>query len=95
MAGHKPARREGERNGRWVLLDYLDVVVHVQHLEERAFYALERLWRDCPTFPYEEGPDGPSLTVADLNAGKHPAALCSQPTVDHDGAVSDPALDHG
>ena len=47
--GAKPVRREGERDGRWVLLDYADVVVHVQHTEERAFYALERLWRDCPT----------------------------------------------
>jgi ribosome-associated protein len=46
--GAKPVRREGERDGRWVLLDYADIVVHVQHTEERAFYALERLWRDCP-----------------------------------------------
>jgi ribosome-associated protein len=46
--GAKPVHREGERDHRWVLLDYLDVVIHVQHDEERAFYALERLWRDCP-----------------------------------------------
>jgi ribosome-associated protein len=44
----KPVRREGERAGRWVLLDYVDIVVHVQHSEERVFYALERLWKDCP-----------------------------------------------
>lgn len=44
----KPVRREGDKLQRWVLLDYLDVVVHVQHTEERKFYALERLWRDCP-----------------------------------------------
>ncbi|MFF4418913.1 ribosome silencing factor [Streptosporangium sp. NPDC001559] len=44
----KPVRREGEREGRWVLLDYVDIVVHVQHEEDRTFYALERLWKDCP-----------------------------------------------
>jgi ribosome-associated protein len=43
-----PPRREGHRGGRWVLLDYSDIVIHVQHEEEREFYALERLWRDCP-----------------------------------------------
>jgi ribosome-associated protein len=48
-AGAKPIRREGERDGRWVLIDYGEIVVHVQHEEERQFYALERLWRDCPT----------------------------------------------
>lgn len=47
--GAKPIRREGERDGRWVLIDYGEIVVHVQHEEEREFYALERLWRDCPT----------------------------------------------
>jgi ribosome-associated protein len=44
----KPARREGEREGRWVLLDYVDIVVHVQHADERTYYSLERLWKDCP-----------------------------------------------
>ena len=48
LAGHKPARREGAREGRWVLLDFIDIVVHVQHIDERNFYALDRLWRDCP-----------------------------------------------
>jgi ribosome-associated protein len=47
-AGAKPVRREGEREGRWVLLDYLDIVIHVQDAEERVFYSLERLWKDCP-----------------------------------------------
>jgi ribosome-associated protein len=50
----KPVRREGEREGRWVLLDYLDVVIHVQHADERVFYALERLWKDCPLIPLTE-----------------------------------------
>jgi ribosome-associated protein len=49
--GAKPVRREGEREGRWVLLDFLDIVVHVQHSEERLFYSLDRLWKDCPTLP--------------------------------------------
>jgi ribosome-associated protein len=48
LAGHKPARREGTREGRWILLDYIDIVVHVQHSDERSFYALDRLWQDCP-----------------------------------------------
>ena len=50
--GEKPLRREGDRENRWVLLDYADVVVHVQHEDEREFYALERLWKDCPTVPF-------------------------------------------
>ena len=47
------ARREGERDGRWVLLDFLDIVVHVQHREERVFYGIERLWKDCPIIPLD------------------------------------------
>jgi ribosome-associated protein len=54
QAGLSPARREGEREGRWVLLDYIDVVIHVQHAEERVFYAMERLWKDCPLIPLPE-----------------------------------------
>jgi ribosome-associated protein len=52
--GAKPVRREGERDGRWVLIDYADIVVHVQHEDERAFYALERLWKDCPVIALPE-----------------------------------------
>ena len=54
-AGTKPVRREGAREGRWVLLDFVDIVVHVQHAEERAFYALERLWKDCPRIAFDPG----------------------------------------
>ena len=50
----KPVRREGERSGRWVLLDYVDVVLHVQHRDDREFYALDRLWKDCPTIPFAD-----------------------------------------
>ena len=46
--GAKPLRREGESEGRWVLLDFGDIVVHVQLAEERIHYAIERLWKDCP-----------------------------------------------
>jgi ribosome-associated protein len=46
--GQKPVRREGDRDARWVLLDFVDVVAHVQHVEERVYYSLERIWRDCP-----------------------------------------------
>lgn len=58
-AGVKRVRREGDRENRWVLLDFLDVVVHVQHTEERELYGLERLWKDCPVIdlgPLEEAP---------------------------------------
>jgi ribosome-associated protein len=48
----KPVRREGAEEGRWVLLDFADIVVHVQHEEERVYYALERLWKDCPVIPF-------------------------------------------
>ena len=67
LASARPVRREGEREGRWVLLDYLDLVIHIQHAEERTFYALERLWKDCPRIALAEpvgiggaaqGPDG-------------------------------------
>ena len=57
-AGTKPVRREGAREGRWVLLDFIDVVVHVQHAEERSFYGLERLWKDCPRIEFEDSGAG-------------------------------------
>ena len=52
--GAKPVRREGTEEGRWVLLDFGDVVVHVQHAEDRLYYALERLWKDCPVIPFTD-----------------------------------------
>jgi ribosome-associated protein len=52
-AGHKPLRREGRSEGRWILLDFGDLVVHVFHAEERMYYSLERLWKDCPAIPID------------------------------------------
>ena len=65
-AGVKPVRREGEREARWVLLDFGDVIVHVQHAEEREYYALERLWKDCPQLPF-----------VDADAAKAPVAAAA------------------
>ena len=45
-AGEKPARKEG--SGAWILLDYTDLVVHIQSVELRNYYMLDRLWNDCP-----------------------------------------------
>lgn len=67
LAGSKPLRREGRRDGRWVLLDYADIVVHVQHAEERTFYALERLWKDCPVISFEDA----GRPAATAGAGQH------------------------
>lgn len=50
----KPYRREGEREARWVLLDYVDFVVHVFHREDREYYDLERLWSDAPVVPFDD-----------------------------------------
>lgn len=61
----KPLRREGERDARWVLLDYGNIVVHVQHAEDRAFYALERLWRDAPALDLEVSDGRPEGESAD------------------------------
>jgi ribosome-associated protein len=52
-AGYKPLRREGRAEGRWILVDFGDLVVHVFHEEERVYYSLERLWKDCPVVPIE------------------------------------------
>jgi ribosome-associated protein len=52
-AGHKRLRREGRQEARWILLDFGDLVVHVFHEQERMYYGLERLWKDCPIVPIE------------------------------------------
>ncbi|MDQ0725189.1 ribosome silencing factor [Microbacterium sp. W4I20] len=52
-AGHKRVRREGRAESRWVLLDFGDLIVHVFHQEERVYYGLERLWKDCPVVPID------------------------------------------
>ncbi|MGZ0710740.1 ribosome silencing factor (plasmid) [Coraliomargarita sp. W4R53] len=60
-AGHKRLRREGRKESRWVLLDFGDLIVHVFHEDERTYYGLERLWKDCPVIPI----DLPVRTPAD------------------------------
>jgi ribosome-associated protein len=68
LFGTKPFRREGKREGRWVLLDYVDFVVHVFHKEDREYYDLERLWSDAPivyTADYtKDGSDEPAAAEA-------------------------------
>lgn len=63
--GIQPARREGEREGRWVVLDYVDFVVHVFHREERDYYDLERLWSDAPIVPFEDDWKGRDESAAE------------------------------
>lgn len=53
--GAKTLRREGRSEGRWILIDFGDLVVHVFHEEDRMYYALERLWKDCPVLPLGVG----------------------------------------
>lgn len=75
--GVKSLRKEGTELGRWVLLDFGDLVVHVFHEEEREYYSLERLWRDAPVVP---------LGLADADA---PAAAADAA----DGTEDEPDAD--
>ena len=52
--GIRPVRKEGDPGSRWMLIDFVDFVVHVFHEEEREFYRLENLWRDAPVVDWEE-----------------------------------------
>ncbi|MFD1718322.1 ribosome silencing factor [Georgenia deserti] len=66
--GAKAARKEGLDEARWVLLDYGDIVVHVQHDEDREYYALERLWKDCPEIELPADLYGPADATGDVSA---------------------------
>ena len=90
--GVKPVRREGVAEARWVLLDFVDVVVHVQHTEERAYYALERLWKDCPVIPFVDR-DAPAAAAdgARVVAAPDPGA----PGTDGAHTRTDPSVEPG
>ncbi|WP_409328973.1 ribosome silencing factor [Trujillonella humicola] len=91
LRGHgvKPVRREGVAEARWVLLDFVDVVVHVQHAEERAYYALERLWKDCPTIPFVDR-DAPPAAAGAGPSGAGGAGTGSLSADDVDPGSADP-----
>jgi len=94
--GAKPARREGQQEGRWVLLDYIDIVVHVQHAEERTYYSLERLWKDCPVLALPASVTSGRSTGPDLGPlNGHPLTAPSQNPDDDDPNDGDPDPDLG
>ena len=76
----RPVRREGRSGGRWVLLDYADIVVHVQHEEDRIFYALERLYGDCPVIDLQLSASDPSVKSAELPTDPSAHELTDEPT---------------
>ncbi|WP_208612462.1 ribosome silencing factor [Corynebacterium kefirresidentii] len=67
--GFEPQRREGNRENRWVLLDYGNIVVHVQRNDQREFYGLDRLYHDCPALEIEgiEAPERPGEWINGVN----------------------------
>lgn len=67
-AGVRTIRREGRESGRWILLDFGDIIVHVFHQEEREFYQLERLWHDCPVIDVQTMLDEARAASAELRA---------------------------
>ncbi|ONH24367.1 ribosome silencing factor [Pseudofrankia asymbiotica] len=73
FVGVKPLRREGEREGRWVLLDFSEIVVHIQRTEEREFYDLERLWKDCPRVEFEDKDKARAMVGAGASATPTPS----------------------
>ncbi|TFC57279.1 ribosome silencing factor [Cryobacterium sp. TMB1-7] len=87
-AGYKPLRREGRAEGRWILVDFGDLVVHVFHEEERVYYSLERLWKDCPVIPIDEAASSDESvdTSADGAANTTVDAADVESTVEIDAA---------
>ncbi|UFU07885.1 ribosome silencing factor [Ruania halotolerans] len=75
LQGAKAVRREGVSEGRWVLLDFTDVIVHVQHEEDRLYYALERLWKDCPLVELPEDARGEVSVLGAEGAGEPDSQL--------------------
>lgn len=69
-AGAKRRTREGFADAHWVLVDYGDVVVHVLQNEDREFYSLERLWKDCPLIELPEDLTAPDRRVDDEEGGE-------------------------
>jgi ribosome-associated protein len=68
--GVKALRREGKSEGRWVLIDFGEIVVHVQHAEDRVYYALERLWKDCPVIELPADVHGTDQDAEAAEAGE-------------------------
>jgi len=67
--GFEPQRREGNRENRWVLLDYGNIVIHVQRTDQREHYGLDRLYHDCPLVDIEgiEPPERPGDWTNGIN----------------------------